>query len=172
MKVLALDIATNTGIAVGTPGSNPKCWSENLGAPPNARRGSNALRLTQRLILEHQPDFIAIEAAIGGKQANAYLIGLVANVEAVAYNRGVKSDRFHSGSVRKHFIGKAYTTRDFPGLSPAKAKLAIKQLVVDRCELLKWSVPNHDAADAAALWDYVCATRVKGYQSKPSGGLF
>lgn len=172
MKILALDIATNTGIAVGVAGGVPQCWSENLGAPPNARRGSNILRLTQSLIVDHSPDFIAIEAPIGGKTKPDYLIGLAFCVESVAYNRGVECENYHSGSIRKHFLGKAYTSKDFPGLNQRAAKLEIKKLVVQRCELLKWSVPDHDAADAAALWDYTCATKVKGYQAKPLGGLF
>lgn len=172
MKVLALDIATNTGIAVGKSGGDPVCWSENLGKGSDDRRFSNALRLTDRLIREHEPDLVAVEAAIGGKTTSHYLVGLVACVRGCVANRGVPCESMHLGSIRKHFLGTALTTKHFPGLKHADAKKAIKAEVVKRCELLGWEVPNHDAADAAALWDYACAMKAPGYQATPHGGLF
>lgn len=172
VKILALDIATNTGIAVGSAGGVPTCWSENLGKAPDERRFSNVLRLTSSLIATHEPDFVAVEAAVGGPKTSHYLVGLLACVRGCAANRDIPVEAMHLGSIRKHFLGKAYTTRDFPGLSHAKAKMAIKGEVMKRCALLGWDVPNHDAADAAALWDFACATRARDYQAKPVGGLF
>lgn len=172
MKILALDVATNTGIAVGTPGSVPLAWSEHLGGPPDERRFSQAIRLTDKLIREHKPDFIAVEAAVGGPKASAYLISLLACVRGVAWLRQVPSEAMHLGSIRKHFLGKALTTRDFPSMTHGAAKKAIKAEVVKRCELLGWTVQNHDAADAMALLDYALSTKVPGYQAKPVGGLF
>jgi Holliday junction resolvasome RuvABC endonuclease subunit len=172
VKILALDIATNTGICVGAPGANPKAWSVNLGQAPEARRLSNALRMAHGLIETHKPDLIVVEAAIGGKNASAYLTKLLGCVEGCAYNRGVNLTSVYPATVRKHFMGKAKTSRDFPHLKPAKAKLAIKEEIAQRCRLLGWDVPDLDAADAAATWDWACATQVKGYQAKPTGGLF
>jgi Holliday junction resolvasome RuvABC endonuclease subunit len=173
MKIVALDIATQTGVAVGDSGGNPKSWSVDLGKSlSQARRLSEVLRLTQELIETHAPDFVALEAAIGGRNASAYLIKLVGCVEAVCANRGVPCEAFHSGSIRKHFLGKAYTARDFPHFKVAAAKKAIKGLVMDRCRLLGWDVEDDNAADACALWDYVCANRARGYQARPVGGLF
>lgn len=172
MKILALDLATNTGIAVGSAGSVPLSWSENIGGPPDERRFSNILRLTDRLIKKHEPDFIALEAAVGGPKASAYLIGLVACVRGASFNRGIASETFHLGSIRKHFIGKALTTNHFPGMSHTQAKKAIKQTVISRCNLLGWKPPDDDAADAMALWDYAMAQKNPRYQAKPVGGLF
>ena len=172
MKIIALDLATNTGIAVGEAGGNPFAWSEHLGGPPDERRFSNVLRLCDKLIREHEPDFIAVEAAIGGKNASAYLIGLLACVRGVAFNRGIPCEAIHLGSIRKHFVGKALTQRDFPGLTKGAAKKAIKGVIMDRCKMLGWTVPDDDAADACALWDYAHAIKSKAYQSQPTGGLF
>lgn len=172
MKILALDIATNTGIAVGSAGSIPLAWSEHLGSAPDERRFSKAIRLTDHLIREHKPDFIAVEAAVGGPKASAYLIGLLACVRGVAWLREVPSEPLHLGAIRKHFLGKALTTKDFPGLSHAAAKKAIKAEVMKRCQLLGWSPPNHDAGDALALLDYALSIKSPGYQAKPVGGLF
>lgn len=172
MKILALDVATNTGICVGTPGADPRCWSVNLGKAPDERRFSNILKLTQGLIETHSPDLIVIEAFIGGKNASAYLIGLVACVRGCAANRAIKTEMVFPATVRKHFLGKAMTSRDFPGLSTAKAKLAIKGAVAERCRLLGWNVETGDEADACATWDWACATYAPRYQAKPLGGLF
>tara|TARA_R110002072_G_scaffold49433_4_gene134364 strand:- start:15426 stop:15992 length:567 start_codon:yes stop_codon:yes gene_type:complete len=185
MLIIGLDVATNTGIAVGNSSDKPKCWSVNLGEPNRAgkmskadkdrldnRRFSNVLKLTHGLIETHKPDLIVIEAFIGGMNASAYLIGLVACIRGCAFNQGVKCELVFPATTRKHFIGKAKTSKDFPGLKPAKAKLAIKQEVKARCEQMKWVIPDLDAADAAATWDWACATHARQYQAKPSGGLF
>lgn len=172
MKIVALDIATNTGICVGTPGADPKAWSINLGPPPDERRFSNALRLTQGLIETHKPDLIVVEAAIGGPKASHYLIGLVACVRGCAFNRGIDLVAANLSAVRKHFLGRAFTVNDFPHLTKHGAKKAIKAEVMKRCELLGWPVETDDEADAVALWDWACATQVQGYQAKPTGELF
>jgi Holliday junction resolvasome RuvABC endonuclease subunit len=134
-------------------------------------RFSEILRLTHGLIVTHEPDLIVIEAPIGGRDANALLIGLASCVRGCAFNRGVKCVSVYPSTCRKHFLGKAKTSRDFPGMSKAKAKLAIKQEVLDRCRLLKWDVSDLDAADAACAWDWACATYA-GRVSAPLGGLF
>lgn len=173
MKILALDIASQTGICVGSSGAVPKAWSISLGKAPQGRRFSEALKMTQGLIVTHKPDLVVAEAAIGGPKASAYLIGLVACVEGVCWNRGVKFEAAHIGTVRKHFIGKALTTRHFPHLKPAAAKKAIKAEVIKRCDLMGWDVGGDDnAADACAIYDWACATFSTSYQAKPLGGLF
>lgn len=171
MKIVSLDIATKTGIAVGVSGGDPRTWSVDLGQAPDDRRFSNVLRLAHGLIETHRPDLITVEAAIGGPKASAYLIGLVACVRGCAFNRGVRCEAVNLGSVRKHFLGKHYTTRDFPGMKRAQAKRAMKRMVMDRCRLLGWHVETDDEGDAAALWDYSCA-HFAGVQSSPLGELF
>ena len=171
MKIVALDIATRTGVAVGIPGSAPLCSSEDLGKGlTEDERFSKVLALTDRLIRTHKPDLMAVEAAIGGPKANQYLIGLVACVRGCAANRRVPVKSYHLGSIRKHFLGKDLVVRDFPGMDRRAAKAAIKETVLKRCRLLGWDVPDHDAADAAALFDFACA--MAGHSTRPSGELF
>lgn len=173
MRVLALDVATQCGIAVGSSRDKPKAWSVDLGLGRSEDyRFSEALRLTQGLIETHNPDLIVVEAFIGGKHASAYLIGLVACVRGCAANRSVKCEMVFPATVRKHFLGKSLTSKDFPGLKQAKAKLAIKQKVKARGEAMGWVIPDLDAADAAATWDWACATYARQYQATPHGGLF
>lgn len=173
MMVLAMDIATRTGVCVGDHTSTPRAWSEDLGKGRSEDgRFSKALVLTNDLIKTYQPELIVVEAAIGGKTASAFLIGLLACVRGCAFNRGVPVEQVSPATVRKHFVGKALTTRDFPGLSHAKAKQAIKQVVVNRCRLIGWDVPDHDSGDAAACWDFGCAKWAHGYQAAPQGRMF
>lgn len=171
MTVVAMDVATTTGLAVGVPGRPPKAWSVDLGkALSHDRRFSNVLVLTHGLIERHKPRLIAIEAPIGGRDASALLIGYVACIRGCAANRGVPVETYPSSSIRKHFLGRALAKRDFPSLSSAAATKAIKQAVMDRCRLLGWDAPDADAADAAALFDFACACL--GAQTTPTGGLF
>lgn len=171
--IIALDIATHVGIAVGEADESPRSWSVDLGSKKShGHRFSQVLRLTQKLLTDHSPSVLVAEAAIGGPKASAYLIGLVACVEGVCVNRGVRFEGANLGSVRKHFLGKHFGVRDFPGMTKAAAKGAIKQMVVDRCNLLGWAPDDHDAADALAVWDWWCATHERGYQAKPTGGMF
>jgi hypothetical protein len=173
MKIVALDIATQCGIAAGSSGGDPRCWSVDLGKGRSEdARFSQALMLTHGLIETHKPDLLVVEAFIGGKHANAYLIGLVACVRGCAANRGVKCEMVFPATVRKHFLGKALTSRDFPGMKQARAKIAIKEAVWARCRALGWDVEDTDAADAAATFDWACATYAPAYQAKPHGGLF
>lgn len=170
MKVVALDLASSTGVAVGKPNSAPVAWTVALGKASEDERFSRILVLTDQLIREHEPDLVAIEAAIGGRDASQFLIGLVSCVRGCCANRKVRCEMYHLGSIRKHFLGKALTQKDFPGLSKVKAKAAIKQTVVDRCRLLGWEPQTHDEADAMALLDYALAKN-SNHQARVAGGL-
>lgn len=172
MKIVALDIANNTGIAVGVSGGDPTCWSVHLGEDRSeAERFSNVLRLTHGLIETHDPDLIVVEAFIGGSNASAYLIGLVACVRGCAFNRGVKVEMVFPATVRKHFLGVAKTSANFPHLKKAEAKLEIKREVKAQCEAYGWKIPDLDAADAAATWNWAC-TQFANQPPKMIGGLF
>ncbi len=173
MKILALDVATSTGVCVGDSSANrPKAWTVDLGKPPIQRKLSNVLTMTQALIVHHNPDLIVIEAPIGGKKVNAPLIKMVGCIEGCAFNRGVKTETAHLGTIRKHFLGKAFTKKDFPHLTEKAARAEIKRMVWQRCSMMGWSPENDDESDAMALWDWSCANFVRGYQSVPTGGLF
>lgn len=158
-RVFALDLATTTGWAVGEPGSAPRCGSHRL-AKEGATNGALFLALAKWLgdfCTIEQPRALMIEApmnartqvSIGSTEATAHrLIGLVGIAEMVAEARGIWTVRTANvQDVRKHFVGQARF----------KAKLDGKRAVAERCRLMGWSVPDLDAADAAALWDFGCS---------------
>lgn len=171
MKIVALDIASVTGVAVGCPNSSPQCWSVDLGKKlSEEQRFSKALVMTHSVIAEHKPDLIAIEAAVGGPKTSHFLVGLLACVRGCAANRGVPAEVYAIGAIRKHFTGRVWTVKDFPHLKHAAAKAAIKQQVIDRCHLLGWSPQDDNAADALALLDYALAKNTN-HQARIAGGL-
>lgn len=162
MIVLALDLATKTGVAVGGAGQCPALFTENLGGANHAARFYAAMVLAQTLIRQHRPDLVAIETpVVAGVKGSADRIlmtaGLRAAVLGVCHRHMVRWCDVNVLSVRKHFIGTAKLKR-------AEAKRA----VVDECRRRGWPVRGDDEADAAAIWDYALAAN--GFHTE--GGLF
>lgn len=170
MKVLALDLATRTGLAFGTAGSAPRCATVDLGESQDMRL-ARMLRLTRDSISRVKPDLVVYEMPVGGSEASAYLIGLASVVIAQATDMGLSPKSLHRGSVRKYFLGRDPKVADFPGMTKGRARSAIKQLVVARCEALGWTVANADEADACALFSFACHKHA-GVDLPPPGGLF
>lgn len=172
MKVLAFDVATVTGCAFGVAGDKPRAWAVNFGKASDEDRFSKALRMTATYIERFSPDLVAVEAPVGGREASALLIGMVACVKGEAARHGVRVVSYFPATVRKHFLGKALTGRDFPALNRAAAKKAIKGAVIARCNLLGWAVDGADAADAAALWDFATSIESRAHQMTSLPGMF
>ena len=172
MKVLAFDTAISTGCAFGVAGDKPRAWSVSFGKSSDEDRFSKAIRMTASYVERFQPDLVAVEAPVGGREASALLIGLCACVKGEATRLGVRVVSYYPATVRKHFVGKALTARDFPALTRGAAKKAIKGAVIARCNLLGWQIDDPDAADAAALWDFAASMESRSHQMTTVGGLF
>lgn len=172
MKILAFDLASVSGVAFGCAGAKPKAWSVALGKGSHEERFSRCIRMTDSYIKQFQPDLVAVEAPVGGRDANALLIGMVACVKGEAARHGVRVVEYFPSTVRKHFMGKALTARDFPALNRLAAKKAIKGAVIARCQLLGWEIEGGDAADAAALWDFATSMESRSHQMSSIPGLF
>lgn len=149
MILIALDLSTRTGIAIGETSGGPLCHTEVLGKPgeSHGHRFSQALHMTKRLIEQHGPDVIAIEAPIvtgakGGQERAQLALGLRACVMGICHIRGVRFVEYPVQTIRKHFIGQG-------NLKRTEAKAA----VMKRCRQLGWHVDSTDEADAAAVWD-------------------
>jgi Holliday junction resolvasome RuvABC endonuclease subunit len=173
MIVLAFDVASVTGVAVGASGAKPRAWAVTLGrGGSEVDRLAKAITMTGAYIDKFKPDLVAVEAPVGGRDANALLIGLLACVKGEASRRGLRVVEYFPATIRKHFLGKALTSRDFPGKSKAASKAAIKGAVIARCHMLGWEVEGHDAGDAAALWDLACAMESRSHQMTSLPGMF
>lgn len=165
--LIAFDLATNTGIALGDVSGKPIGLSENLGdmGVHHGARFSQALRMATNLIVEHKPRWIAIEEPIAGgvkgdENRLKVLMGLRACIYGVAHMRKVPVYEYAVPTVRKHFIGQG-------NLTSAKAKDAVQR----RCERLGWRAANHNEADAMAVWDYA-RSRLARVASPTPNGLF
>lgn len=151
-RVLALDLATVTGWAVDRPsgGPVPACGIFRTPFAGGDDYGSGFAAFYDWLhdmTSLHQPTLLAFEAPLDSqnthnRQATRVLIGMATLAETVAAARGITCFETHIQTVRKHFTGSGRSQ---------------KPDVMYRCRVLGWQVPNHDAADACAVWDYAHA---------------
>lgn len=176
MKILAMDIALRTGLAFGGVRDEngvllpPMTKVIDLDTGRNeARRLAKAARMARGFIEARKPDFVALECPIGPK-ASGILWMLYGVIQAQVELMGVEQATYQVSSIRKHFLGKHLTTRDYPGLTKDEARREIKKVVINRCRALGWQVDTDDEADACALLDYALAK--KGAATTPAGGLF
>jgi hypothetical protein len=155
VDILALDIATQLGWARGPLGADvPEFGTVRLGkkGASNPYRYAAALRWTVEAMANDQPDILAIESPISirgftSQQTARLLFGLPACIMGMAIECGVRDLREHDvRDVRNLFIGRKNLSTD-----------AAKDAVVRRCQQLGWRVPDHNAADACALWAHQCA---------------
>lgn len=171
-RILALDTAISTGCAFGVAGETPVFWTVNLGKVSWDTRFARMLRLVRSAVERHGPEIIAVEGTAAGGYGNPDLIGLAHCARAQAALMGVQSRVYMPNSVRRHFLGKALTARDFPGKTKGAAKGAIKAQVIAKCHLLGWMVEDDNQADACALWDYTASLESRDHQMTTIGGVF
>jgi hypothetical protein len=152
--ILALDLATVTGWALGAVGSDPT-----FGHMRFAKRGEphakayRELRLwldkmlawnkAVNLIVYESP---AVPSFMGGKtniDTTRLLFGLAENLEEFCHDR-VELREASVSQVRAHFIGQNL-----------KSKIA-KPMTMEKCRDLGWMCTSTDESDACALWSYQC----------------
>jgi hypothetical protein len=155
--ILALDIATRTGWALGRVGETPRSGSHRFGhssSDENVIFGA-ALDWASTFMQERRPDLLMIEAllppdAMRGKTSKAVrdrLAGLHGVIRGVAWLRHVEQIMDCSvGDVRSHFIGDRKAKRE-----------VAKRETMRRCAQLGWEHRDDNAADALAIWSYACA---------------
>lgn len=158
--IMALDLAGNTGVAEGRPGSAPRLYDAHLrreGDDWEDTWGRAIGWIADRLFVERAAvsagDLrIIVEAPIfvgkaGARNANSELVtkGLWACITGFARARGVMVRRVHVSTVRAGFLGNG----TMPGET---AKREARRM----CRALGWEPPSLDAADAGALWWYGC----------------
>ena len=159
--ILALDLATQTGVAVGDSAGKPTASTHKLGPGDHAARFLGGALMVKRLIAEHQPDAIAIEEPyldMKHPDAARFLYGLRGAVLLSAKSQGYDVHEINIRAIRSHFIG-----RHKKGLA--------KVSTIEQCRRLGWAVANDDEADACAVWETMRA-RLKLSALMPAGGMF
>lgn len=167
MKIIGLDLATATGVAIGDAHAKPLCHTERLGqqGKHHGQRFLQAQMMVARLIKQHQPDLIALESAIvsgvkGAETRAQMAFGLRACIMSVAFKSNIPVVEYPVQTIRKHFVGRG-------NLKRAEAKAA----TIARCTMLGWHVTNDNEADAAAVWEYA-RTVNKRVSTLPPNSLF
>ncbi len=159
--ILALDLASNTGVAEGRPGSTPRLYDKRLrqeGDDYEDTWGRAIGWIADRLYAERDAvasgDLrVVVEAPImtgmgGNTNADSLLVtkGLWSCCTGFARARGVMLRRVAVSTVRAAFLGNGRLDGD-----------TAKRQARDTCRALGWNPPSLDAADAGALWWWACS---------------
>jgi len=155
-SILALDLASRTGWALGEP-SDPRPLSGSLRfAREGASMGavfSGCRQWLSRFLAENRDiKLVVFEAPMTPQHMSGRtdpsvvrrLMGLCAVVEELCHSLGnfdVREARV--SAVRTHFIG-----------SNRHRRAEAKELTIAACRRLGWSPIDDNAADALALWHY------------------
>lgn len=183
-KILALDLATRFGWAVGSAGEKPTSGSRFFtrdGRPPkggaisNGAKFWNVMRFATEIYKQHQPTHVVCEAPIapnaksGQTSTDTFeiLYGLPAVFRGMLFGLGCFDWSYaHASAVRKHFIGKGNLKGD-----------EAKPLVFRKCVALGWINPvededlSHDRSDALAVWSWAEA-KLAPRMAQPVDDLF
>lgn len=113
MKILALDMATETGWAMNIPEvSGVANFSVSRGESP----GMRFIRFTtwlNRMIDRVKPDMIIYEQAHHrGGAATEVAVGLVTHLQSVCAKRGINFTKCHTSKIKKKATGKGNAGKD------------------------------------------------------------
>lgn len=157
-KILALDVATKTGVAEGRPGEVPRLQTIDFRGKKKddltALYGF-ATRWMAEKMRNDPPDLVVIEQPVPPSSAWGHTnhdttlitIGLFGILCGIVHCKRIRLEIAPIATWRKHFLGKG----NYPG------QIA-KKLAIERCQLLLWDAPDHNAAEAAGIFDWAGAT--------------
>lgn len=150
--VLALDVATHTGVCQGRAGDDPQFFTIDFsGGSGHPHVFAKALRWIADRLAVSKPDVIYIEAPLrmgaSGGQTNAdtvlRLFGLYAVFSSAAIVKGIRVVDASVGEIRRPFLGNGTLRGEI-------AKLR----ALEMCRAIGWPANTPDEADAGALYWY------------------
>lgn len=159
--ILALDLATRTGLAEGRIGETPESVTYILkrAGEEQSVAFSNLIAVLTERFSRHRPALVAKErpfhlgafAERANSEATVRLtLGLHAVAEGVCRRFGIPCVEEYAATIRKHFCG----------AGSAGNRQATKHLVLSRCwqiGYLESACHDDNRADALATWDWACA---------------
>lgn len=148
-KLLALDLATETGFAVGSPDGEPtygsfRIFDVGIGAFLDAFE----TWLTKQ-VRDYQPGLVVFEAPILKKEGTQIstvrkLTSLAGITEMVCHRSETQVLEAHLQSVKKYFSGKGNAT---------------KEDMIQSAHRWGWPTDNHNQADALGIWAYTISEK-------------
>jgi len=152
--ILALDLASRSGWALGVPGARPLSGSIRFAREGHsmAAHFAGCRDWLDAFVAVNKPRVVIFEAPIAPSFMIGHtttttaraLLGLIGMVEGTLYGRGFDVREASVSDVRRFFLGSARI----------KSKDA-KAATVRRCVELGWRPADDNAADALALWAYM-----------------
>lgn len=160
IRILALDIATVTGMAFGIPGGEPEYNFHRMATKDSTDDEAVAemIRWLNGLFKQYQPTHFYREATLpssgmGKKTTHATstrLISLHRAAGGVATLLGIPRNKrrdVYPQTHRKFFVGTARPENP-------------KQATINRCKEMGWAPQDDNVADALAIWSFGCAELV------------
>lgn len=166
--VLALDLSTTTGFAVGRPGDDPPKWGAII-LPKEKGRGAVAASFEDWLdgmLEQHKPTRLVYEAPLppnlqGDRETCYITYGLAVAAEACAWRAGIEVWSHSSQTIRTAVIGRAHLTEEEKRMRPRPTvKTAI---VAPWIKSMGWDIQENNAADAVVVWAYATGFRHAGF---------
>ena len=171
MQILALDLATKTGFAMGEAGTIPQSCSVVLKRPgegPEIACFNLVAFLRDRFVFA-RPELAVLEDflnPVAQPSADAAILSLMLHGAAQGFLRshGVRVETVAAATWRKHWLGVTSATPRSKGPKTAKqradARAAIKALSVKRARLLGYlpaDSRDDDRAEACGIFDFAAA---------------
>ncbi len=158
---LALDIATSTGFAIGSPVDGPVEW----GTHTLPRTGADHGRFLQAyrdwlvpLIREKNISRVVYEAPIMPMAANIQttrkLYALCGLTELLALDFDLVCQEAQISKWRRHFFGKG---------NAGGKRAALKKRAIAECRRRGWEVKTDDEAEALGILDYALSCKSPTY---------
>jgi len=147
--VLCLDLARRLGWCAGVPGARPHYGVVELRGHTHGAVYAALVDWIEDAIRLHQPAEIVAEAPLvrgqhQGMDAGRLALGMIAHLELVAHDHGIRLLEEHVSRTRKAVMGRG----NF-------AKGTAKDEVLAWCRAQGYEPPDHNAADAVVLWRHV-----------------
>lgn len=154
--ILALDVASKTGVAFGRPGEVPRLQTVDFRVKDDLPGTyGRAVEWMATRLCDEPPDLVVIErtvppsGAFGATNHDTTMttIGMFGIFAGIVRCKSIRLELAPINTWKKHFLGTAKLKR-------AEAKRA----AVERCRLLGWDAGDDNQADAAGIWDWAGQT--------------
>lgn len=162
MRILALDVATSTGWALGAPGRPARhgiYTIQSRGERLGAYLSDYSFWLARKIV-EGEPDRLVFEAPIITADTSLMmarkLYGLAGLTEMVALVNGMSPDQIfeiESSAWRASFLGSHYPVRR-RGMPKGTMRRLFKAAAATVCKLHGYTPVGEDDADALGIWTH------------------